>query len=199
MNYPNKIKKEYHKNVNYANRGMDLENIINETNNYLLENDIGLIYKKPTPIGIVKVNYENNKQVISKAYFATPSTLDYNGLYKGKYVEFDAKNTNSKTSFPLSNVHAHQIQHIRNVIKHGGIVFLIIKINEEIYLFNGPDFINFIDNEKRKSIPYDLIKRKGYLLEYNYNKGLNYIKYIDIIGGFNNEENENKKREKEEN
>ena len=186
MNYPNKIKKEYHKNINYANRGMDLENIINETNDYLLENDIALIYKKPTPIGVVKVSYENNKQIINKAYFATPSTLDYNGLYKGKYVEFDAKNTESKTSFPLNNVHLHQIKHIRNVIKHGGIVFLIIKINAQFYLLNGPDFIYFIDNNKRKSIPYEYIKEYGYNLEYNYNKGLNYLSIVDLIGGFEN-------------
>lgn len=189
MNYPNKIKKEFHKPVNYANRGMDLENIINDTNEYLISNDIALIYKKPTPIGIVKVSYENNKQIINKAYFATQSTLDYNGLYRGKYIEFDAKNTESKTSFPLSNVHSHQIQHIRNVIKHKGIVFLIIRINNIIYLLNGPDFIEFIDSFDRKSIPYNYINEKGFKLEYNYLKGLDYIKYVDIIGGFENEEN----------
>ncbi len=187
MNYPNKIKKEYHKNINYANRGMDLENIINETNLYYLEKDIALIYKKPTPIGVVKVSYENNKQVINKAYFATQSTLDYNGLYKGKYIEFDAKNTESKTSFPLNNIHPHQIKHIRNVIKHGGIVFLIIAMNNMYYLLNGPDLINFIDNNDRKSIPYEFIQKNAYLLEYNYNKGINYLTYVDLIGGFNNE------------
>lgn len=189
MNYPNKIKKEYHKNISYANRGMDLENIINDTNDYLLEHDIALIYKKPTPIGVVKVSYENNKQMINKAYFATQSTLDYNGLYRGKYIEFDAKNTESKTSFPLKNVHDHQIKHIRNVIRHKGIVFLIIRINSLIYLLDGKDFIDFIDMEKRKSVPYSYIKEKGYELEYNYLKGLNYIKYVDIIGGFEDEEN----------
>ena len=189
MNYPNKIKKEYHKNINYANRGMDLENIINDTNDYLLSKDIAVIYKKPTPIGVVKVSYENNKQIITKAYFSSPSTLDYNGLYRGKYIEFDAKNTESKTSFPLSNIHEHQIKHIRNIIKHKGIVFLIIWMNENFFLLNGPDLIHFIDNNSRKSIPYEYIKEYGYILEYNYNKGLNYLKYVDIIGGFKNEEN----------
>lgn len=189
MNYPNQIKKEYHKNISYANRGMDLEQMINEANEYYLEKDMALIYKKPTPIGIVKVSYENNQQKIKDAYFATQSTLDYNGLYKEKYVEFDAKNTESKTSFPIMNVHSHQILHIRRVIRHGGIVFLIIRINGLIYLLNGPDFIEFIDHTERKSIPYAFIKEKGYLLEYNYNKGLDYLKIVDLIGGFTNEEN----------
>ena len=183
MNYPNNIKKEYHKTINYANRGMDLESIINDTNEYLLSKDIAIIYKKPTPIGVVKVNYDNNKQKITEAYFANQSTLDYNGIYKGKYIEFDAKSTESKTSFPLANIHKHQIKHIRNIIRHGGIVFLIIRMNELYYLLNGIDLIEFIDNNIRKSIPYEYIKNKGYLLEYNYNKGLNYLEIVDIIGG----------------
>ena len=68
MNYPNKINKQYHKEISYGNRGMDLENIINKTNEYLLSKDIALIYKKPTPIGVVKVSYENNKQYITTDY-----------------------------------------------------------------------------------------------------------------------------------
>ena len=184
MNYPNNIKKEYHKQINYANRGMNLESIINDTNTYLLENDIAVIYKKPTPIGIVNVSYENNKQIITKGYFASPSTLDYNGLYKGKYIEFDAKNTESKTSFPLANIHQHQIKHIENIIRHGGIVFLIINMNNLYFLLTGNCLLDFINNNKRKSIPYEYIKNNGYMLEYNYNKGLNYTDILDKIGGF---------------
>ena len=166
---------------------MDLEIIINDTNNYLLENDIAVIYKKPTPIGVVNVSYENNKQVITKAYFASQSTLDYNGIYKGKYIEFDAKMTNSKTSFPLANIHKHQIEHIKNVIKHGGIAFLIIAMNDEFFLLDGLVLLKFINDNQRKSIPYEYLKKNAYLLEYNYNKGLNYLEFVDTIGGFSNE------------
>ena len=67
VNYPG-LKKEYIKiKQSYANRGMDLENLLNETNQYYLEKDIAVIYKKPTPIGINKVRYENNKQIIKEA------------------------------------------------------------------------------------------------------------------------------------
>ena len=38
MNYPGGNKKmEFKKNINYANRGMDLENLVNESNEYYLE------------------------------------------------------------------------------------------------------------------------------------------------------------------
>ena len=59
MNYPTAIKKTYKKQINYGNRGMDLENFINQTNEYYLEKDIAVIYKKPTPIQVVKYNYDN--------------------------------------------------------------------------------------------------------------------------------------------
>lgn len=178
MKYPNNIKKSYKKEINYKNRGMDLENLINEACKYYLEHDEAVIYKKPTPIGVVDVDYKNGV-VIHKAYFKEPSTLDYNGIYKGKYVEFDAKECASKTSFPLSNIHLHQIKHIENIIRHGGIAFLIISINGGYYLFKGSDLLQFIRNNDRKSIPYSLIQEIGYPLTYNYNIGIDYLKGIE--------------------
>ena len=179
MQYPNKIKKEHKSITNYGNRGMDLETLINETNKYYLDNDIALIYKKPTPIGIAKTSFNEFGKVIDKAFFKEQSTLDYNGLYKGKYIEFDAKETKSKTSFPISNVHSHQIQHIRNVLRHNGIVFLIIKMNGLYYLLFGKDFINFIDNNERKSIPYEYLSSKGHTVKELYDPALDYLKIID--------------------
>ncbi len=177
MKYPNNIKKEFKKVITHSNRGMSLENIINDANQYYLDNDIALIYKKPTPIQVVKVQ---NKKIVD-AFFKEPSTLDYSGLYKGKYIEFDAKETKLKNYFPLSNIHDHQINHIRNVIKQHGISFLIIAINNEYYLLNGLTIIDYIDSNDIKNMPYDFIKEKGFLLKYNYLRGLDYIKVIDNI------------------
>lgn len=180
MKYPNNIKKNYKKEIDYKNRGMVLEELINDACHYYLNHDIAVIYKKPTPIGVVDVDYKHGA-IINKAYFKEPSTLDYNGLYKGYYIEFDAKECLKKTSFPLSNIHDHQIKHIENIINHGGIAFLIISMNNEYFLFKGNDLIDFIKNETRKSIPYNIILNKGILLKYNYNVGIDYIKGIDEI------------------
>lgn len=194
MLYPNNIHKNYTNQSLHANRGMDLEYLINVTNEYYLDHDIAYIYKKPTPIGIVKVNYKLKK--IEEAYFEKASTLDYNGLYNGYYIEFDAKVTHHKNYFPISNVSLHQIKHIRNIIKGKGIVFLLIMINDEYYVFDGKDFIEFLDHETHKSIPYEYIRKKGYELKYNFNKGLDYLSVIDnLIGDENNEKDEiNKKK-----
>ena len=179
INYPGKAKTSYKKTVNYSNRGMNLEELINLSNEYYLQEDIAVIYKKPTPITIVDASFDSHGRVITKAYFKEPSTLDYNGIYKGKYVDFDAKVTQSKTSFPLSNLHTHQYEHIKNVIKHGGISFLIISINSEFYLLDGNDIINFIENNTKKSIPYEYIKEKGIEIESKIKPRLDYIKAID--------------------
>lgn len=181
MLYPNNIKKDKNSFINYGNRGMSLENLINETNEYYLENDIALIFKKPTPIGIAKVSYNSFGKSIDKAYFKEQSTLDYNGLYKGKYIEFDAKETQNKTSFPIANVHNHQIKHIRNVIKHHGICFLIIKMNGMYYLLLGKTFISYIDNTTKKSIPYNFIKDNAYQIYEKYNPPLDYLKIIEKL------------------
>lgn len=160
---------------------MDLEQELNESNEYYLEKDMALIYKKPTPIGVAKVSYTPVGKVINRGFFKNPSTLDYNGLYKGKYIEFEAKVTKNKTSFPLANIHKHQIEHLKKVIKHNGIVFLIIKMNNIVYLLTGEDFVEFIELNHRKSIPYDYIKEKGYEIKYELNPILNYLKIVDEI------------------
>lgn len=171
---------KYKKNIGYANRGMFLEHIINNANTYYLSKDIAVIYKKPTPIKVLNVAYRSSKTtLIDKAVFSETSTLDYNGIYKGKYIEFDAKECKNSTSFPLSNIKPHQIEHIKNIMRHNGIVFLIIFMNNKFYLLKGDSLISFIGNNDRKSIPYDYIEEKGYIIKEGYMPRIDYIKAID--------------------
>ena len=186
MKYPGGIiQKDAHKNVSYDNRGMDLENDINQSNEYYRDKNIAFIYKKPTPIQITKVDYNKRGAVIKEAYFKEPSTTDYNGLYRGKYIDFEAKETLSKTSFPLSNIHKHQILHLKNMYLNGGIAFLIVrfvKLNKTFILL-GQDLISFIESNSRKSIPLDYFLEKAYLIEEKYIPRLDYLKVIDELYG----------------
>lgn len=182
MLYPNKIKKENnHVSVSHANRGMDLEKLINDANNFYLNNNIAVIYKKPTPITISKVDYSKGNPEVTKGLFNQKSTLDYVGLYKGKYLDFDAKKTLNKTSFPLSNIHYHQIKHIERIINNQGIAFLIIEMNNKVYILKGETLLDFIKNDQRKSIPYSYIEKNGYLINFKYNPILDYIEVVEKI------------------
>lgn len=164
----------------YGKRGMTLEEDINITNEYYKEENIALIYKKPIPIKVLKVN--ETKTRIKDGFYEKKSTLDYNGIYKEKYIEFDAKETNNTTSFPLSNIHEHQIEHIKNIIFYKGIVFLIIRFNiiNKTYILEGEKLINFLNTSDRKSIPLDFFEKNCKLIEIKYRPRLDYLKLIDI-------------------
>ena len=192
MKYPNGKKyapkqeiqneKQHRSLLSAANRGMSLEEDINLSNEYYRDMGIALINKRPTPINIVKVDYSKGAR-ITDAYFEKQSTTDYNGVYKGKYIDFEAKNTKSETSFPLSNISEHQIVHLRNVIKHGGIAFFIIcfQIKNEVYLLDASFVIEFYEKGGRKSIPYSVFKEKGVLVKQDYTPRLHYIDAVETL------------------
>ncbi len=177
MIYNNKILSSH------ANRGMDLENDLNNTNSYYLDNDIAIVYKKPTPIKVSKVNYNKNHTIITEAFYEMPSTTDYNGIYKGKYIDFDAKEVKNSSSFALSNLHAHQLKHLKRVKEHGGISFLIVRFykNNITYLIEIDEIIDYINSENRKSIPIDYFESKAHRIPDAYIPRVNYIKVIDNL------------------
>lgn len=181
MQYPNGIKKNYINKESYANRGMTLENELNETNKYYLINDIAVIHKKPTPITINKVDYKSrNDAVIKEAHFKTPSTTDYNGVYKGIYIDFEAKET-KKEYFPLANIHTHQIEHLKKITDCGGIGFIIVRFkhNNKTFFLSLKKLLEFLEKNTRKSIPLEYFENNGFLIKQGYNPFLDYIKIIE--------------------
>ena len=166
--------------ISASNRGMNLENDINLSNEWYTEQGLALITKRPTPINIVKVDYSRGAR-ITDAYFEKQSTTDYNGVYKGKYLDFEAKNTKSKTSFPLSNIEAHQILHLKRVIEQGGIAFFIIQFQtrNEVYLLDASFVIHFWEHGERKSIPYETFQKDGILIKQGYNPRLYYLDAVE--------------------
>lgn len=186
MNYPNGIKKQQRQaeSINYSNRGMALEEDLNQSNQYYRENDIAYIYKKPTPIKITTVDYRSRKgATIKEAFFMEPSTTDYNGIYKGHYIDFEAKETKIKTSFPLSNIHPHQLKHLAAIVKHGGIGFMIVRfsLQNETYLLEATKLFSFLETSEKKSIPLAFFKKEAYIIPVTYQPRLHYLKIIDKI------------------
>jgi recombination protein U len=187
MNYP--IKRKPHTKINqYANLGMTLESDIEASNTYYLNHEIAVIHKKPTPVQVVSVSYPGrNKAKITEAYYKTPSTTDFNGLYRGHYIDFDAKETNSKTSMPLKNIHPHQMDHLKSVDLHGGIAFLIVHFKQYQQYFLLPyrvlqTYWNLKDdNEGRKSIPYQTFIEQALPIKFGFQPRLDYLKAVDQL------------------
>ena len=87
--------------MTYSNRGMTLERMINASIKYYRETGQAVLHKKPTPVQIVNVDYPRRSAAkITEAYFKRASTTDYNGVYRGYYLDFEAKET-KQNIFPL--------------------------------------------------------------------------------------------------
>ncbi len=186
MNYPNgkKVLNRETSKISEARRGMSLENDINVTNEDYLKADVAVVFKKPTPVTIVNVDYPKRAAAkITEAYFKIPSTTDYNGIYKEKYIDFEAKECHSKTSFPFSSIHPHQIEHLRRVLRHGAIAFIIIRMSYygKDYLIDAEDFIEYYDSSKRKSLSLEWIKENGYLIKNGYQRPCDYLQTVDKV------------------
>lgn len=168
--------------ISSANRGMSFESDINVSNEYYKDKNICLITKRPTPINVVKVDYSKGAK-ITHAYFEEQSTTDYNGVYKGRYIDFEAKNTKNKTSFPLNNITKHQIEHLKRVIAHGGIAFFIIQFEllDKVFILDASYVIHFYERGERKSIPLSCFEESGIEVERSYNPRLKYIDAIDKL------------------
>lgn len=171
--------------TSYGNRGMTLEEDLNNTNLYYLSRGIAVIHKKPTPIQIVQVDYpKRSAAVIKEAYFKQASTTDYNGVYKGKYIDFEAKETQNNTSFPLKNFHEHQIRHMEAVLSQGGVSFVILRFaaTEEVFLLEASHLLRFwarMEQGGRKSITKQEIMEAGRLIPIGYQPRLDYLRVID--------------------
>ena len=172
--------------VSYGSRGMFLETLLNQTNDYYRLRKIAVIHKKPTPIQVVKVDYpKRSAAVIKEAYYRHASTTDYNGVYRGCYIDFEAKETKNKTSFPFINIHEHQLQHMEDCIYQGGVVFVIFYFSSlnEYYLLESQYLISYIRENKdgKKSIPLTYIRENGMQIPLTVQSILDYIPIVDQL------------------
>jgi len=144
-------------------RGSVLEELLNATNEIYRSSRIALIQKIPTPITPMEIDKETRH--ITLAYFDRRSTVDYIGAVQGIPVCFDAKECAADT-FPLANVHEHQVEFMKDFREQGGVSFLIISFTErdEIYLMPLEELLVYWERMARggrKSFTYEEM-RKGY-------------------------------------
>ena len=142
-------------------RGSTLEDMINHTNEIYREKKLALIQKIPTPI--TPITIEKSTRHITLAYFDQKSTVDYIGAVQGIPVCFDAKECAVKT-FPLQNVHEHQIRFMKEFEEQGGIAFIILHFTalDEMYYMpfrNLEKFWKLMEAGGRKSFTYDEIDK----------------------------------------
>lgn len=156
-------------------RGSTLEDLINRTNDKYRAQGLALIQKVPTPITPMRIDKEHRH--ITLAYFDQKSTVDYIGAVQGIPVCFDAKECD-KDTFPLQNIHAHQVEFMGDFERQNGVAFLILFFSHrnELYYLSYTRMKEFWDRAAaggRKSFRHDeldpefvLKPHGGYLVPY---------------------------------
>lgn len=142
-------------------RGSTLEELINRTNDSYREKKLALIQKVPTPITPIAIDKESRH--ITLAYFEQKSTVDYIGAVQGIPVCFDAKECAALT-FPLQNIHPHQIAFMKEFEEQGGVSFIILSFtgNNEIYYLPFSEIYRFwrrMEEGGRKSFTYEEVDK----------------------------------------
>lgn len=146
-------------------RGSTLEELLNRTNEKYLENHLALIQKIPTPITPVRI--DPNSRQITLAYFDQKSTVDYIGVVQGIPVCFDAKECGTDT-FPLANIHPHQVSFMEEFEKQNGIAFFLIFYTTKDLFYYLPfrklkEFWDRAEGGGRKSFPISELDEKYFL------------------------------------
>lgn len=160
-------------------RGSTLEDMVNRTNDRYQEKGLALIQKIPTPITPVRIDKEHRH--ITLAYFEKRSTVDYIGAVQGIPVCFDAKECVANT-FPLQNVHEHQVIFMGDFEKQGGIAFILIYFSEknELYYMRYEELLKFWNRAEqggRKSFRYEELDQRFFM---NLTAGC-FIPYLDAM------------------
>ncbi|MEG2544071.1 MAG: Holliday junction resolvase RecU, partial [Longicatena sp.] len=98
-------------------------------------------------------------------------------------IDFEAKETRAKTSFPFKSIHPHQIEHLKKVLYHGGIGFFIIRFTslDETYLIDAPIIIELYESLEQQSISYKKTKEVGSLIQQGLTPRLRYLDNVDKL------------------
>jgi recombination protein U len=111
-----------------ANRGKAFEDLINYAIDMEQRKSGGaLAFKVPTAWKVQRrYNPYTRKNEIASAFPEKKSIVDYMGIYRGRAFAFEAKSTENKRLFPLSNIELHQLEFLSEWQQRGGISFFLI-------------------------------------------------------------------------
>jgi recombination protein U len=162
-----------------GHRGDALEDLILMTNQYYHQLKLCRIDKISTPIKVAEISESG---VITRGFFEKKSTVDFIGIVQGVFVAFDAKETNLK-SLPLTNIHEHQVDYMKEVDAQGGLAFIIVhfKFCDEYYLIPFELIEEYMTQTKRRSIPYKAMAPE---LKIDPGRGGSVLNYLDTLNTY---------------
>lgn len=167
--------------VRYANRGQRLEDLIEQANRVYLRKNKAVINKIPTAWKVHRKYSPSSKTSrIVNAFPEKKSTVDFGGTANFHSIWFDVKSTKNKTSFPLGNIHKHQIDYLENVAKQGGKAFFLIhsEHHKKTWVLWIDQFFEFTGEFDRKSIPFEWLETNCELVPKGLGIALDYLPVV---------------------
>jgi len=166
----------------YANRGMTLEAMIDQTNEVYLRRGMAVVHKLPTPVKIERVLKGGKVQ----GFLEKPSTVDYYGVYRGRALVFEAKSTRERNRFPLANIHEHQMVHMRQCLDQGAIVFAVVEFSKHDVRFYVPAKMLLEAWDRAvsggpKSVPLELMYERCFVIPSGRGVMVDYLSVVDRI------------------
>lgn len=155
-----------------ANRGLKFEEEIQKRCDYLRKEGIALISKVPTDWKVLRKYSPIKKRTEIYSAFPTSTSrfIDFVGIFKGKAIGIEAKETLNKTSFPFNNIKDTQIEFLKEWVELGGLGYYMVrfKTNEKVFLVPSKVMHECMDTIGRKSAPYQWFIDNAEIQEVDY-------------------------------
>ncbi|MED2797895.1 Holliday junction resolvase RecU [Bacillus thuringiensis] len=142
---------------------------------------MALINKRPTPVKVLK---SKGGRVLN-GFYEAKSTVDYEGVHKGRAIAFEAKSTEKDTRFDLKNIAQHQLDYLEKAEKMGAICFFLIEFSKDKSVFVVPlsviqSYVRMSHQPKgKKSILKADFDIYGYVVEQTERAPVDYLQYVD--------------------
>ncbi len=148
-----------------SNMGMGFESDISKCCDYYRSQGVADIYKRPTPIKVVKMS-KTKPGMIEEAYF-------------GKYIDFECKETIHDT-IPYHMIREQQYDHLSFIRDLGGVGFFLVsfKTYQEVYLMRADIILEEIKKKNHPGFKREFFQEHGVLVTRSY---LPPYKIIDAI------------------
>lgn len=164
----------------YANRGEAFETVIIRSNMIYDSRGWAQVEKSHPEI---KISKEIGNRIVG--FKKSKGFVDFFGVCHGRTLAFEAKNTTSRTSFPLRNIKPHQVEILRKWKDQGAISFFLINFEKryEVYLISIEQVLKWWNDSLkggRKSIPYEWFKMNCPLVRRERGVFLDYLKCLNL-------------------
>lgn len=166
-----------------ANRGLKFEEEIQKRCDYLRKEGIALISKVPTDWKVLRKYSPAKKRTEIYSAFPTSTSrfIDFVGIFKGKAIGIEAKETQETTRFPFDNIKDTQIEFLKEWVELGGLGYYMVrfKTNKKVFLVPSEVMHECMETIGRKSAPYQWFIDNAEIQEVDY-KLLDFEKNVEI-------------------